>query len=120
MVWLSNWWELVGNTAIHGLQITVVGMSLVFMTLGLIIVSLIVLTQLPGLRGTEEKNVAQPSSPPTEEGPPASDVTTAQVAAIAVAVLRDRRRARARTAPREGGRPWRAWRNYGRANQLGL
>ena len=50
MSWINGWWQQVSGTAAQGLQITVVGMSLVFFTLGLIILVLALLTRLPGLR----------------------------------------------------------------------
>jgi Na+-transporting methylmalonyl-CoA/oxaloacetate decarboxylase gamma subunit len=128
-VFLSDWWQQVSGNALQGLQITIVGMSLVFFTLGLIILALILLTRLPGLRAKEgpaEQNAGlssqarapQPTIEPTEAvSPVSSDAKLEQVAAIAVALLRSQRsvarqpRAAVRTSK---------WKQYGRAHQLGL
>ena len=125
--WTSNWWQQVSGTATQGLQITIVGMSLVFFTLGLIILILILLTRLPGLRA----NSKEQKSDPGKQAPPsqptvdhataypaaASNAELAQVAAIAVALVYSHRpttkRSRTQTT---GGK----WKQYGRAHQLGL
>jgi sodium pump decarboxylase gamma subunit len=123
--WLNTWWSQVSGTVGHGLEITVVGMLLVFFTLGLVIVALILLTRLPGLRVEEKEPAVQDKpapavAPPAKAGPAAARTASgqdelAQVAAIAVALLRSRKtRARAFQA-----RPS-AWKNYGRAHQHGL
>jgi sodium pump decarboxylase gamma subunit len=119
--WMSAWWSQVSETTTQGLEITVVGMLLVFFTLGLIILSLVLLTRLPGLKAKEragestempEQTVAQAVAPEPED----TDAELARVAVIAVAILRSRQRT---ARPRAQG-PRNAWRNYGRAHQLGL
>jgi Na+-transporting methylmalonyl-CoA/oxaloacetate decarboxylase gamma subunit len=118
-----SWWNQVSGTVSRGLQITLVGMSLVFFTLGLIIVCLILLTRLPGLRSrrntgkTAELAAAelQPLTPVVQAAHEEDEL--AQVAAIAVAVLRGRRTARIHVATRAAGS---TWRQYGRAHQVGL
>ena len=64
---MASWWSHVYGTAAQGLQITIVGMALVFFTLGLIIVSMVLLTQLPGLRSS--KAGQQPKEAPEERQP---------------------------------------------------
>jgi Na+-transporting methylmalonyl-CoA/oxaloacetate decarboxylase gamma subunit len=133
--WISNWWQQVSGTVTQGLQITTLGMTLVFLTLGLIILVLTLLTRLPGLRTRQEMQVrsetrdqspkarTQPTlSEETEERATAvsrasDDAELAQVAAIAVALLRSQRvtRSRPKTRPITG-----RWKQYGRAHQLGL
>ena len=125
MGWINAWWQSVSGTFAHGLQITIVGMALVFFTLGLIILALVLLTRLPGLRAKEQEpepesaSVAPISPPAVPVSAPAIaiDAELAQVAAIAVALVRGRRQARAR--PRAQTTPSR-WKQYGRAHQLGL
>jgi sodium pump decarboxylase gamma subunit len=122
--WINAWWQEIAPTVANGLQITVVGMALVFLTLGLIILALILLTRLPGLSQAPKKEQAVAANTPPEK--PAAAVTTssgptetelAQVAAIAVAMLTSRRtRSPRRTARSETSR----WKQYGRAHQLGL
>ena len=60
MNWISSWWQQVSATVAQGLGITVVGMALVFVTLGLIILALVLLTRLPGLRAREESKESKP------------------------------------------------------------
>jgi sodium pump decarboxylase gamma subunit len=122
--WISAWWQEVSATVATGLQVTVVGMALVFFTLGLIILALILLTRLPGLSEKPEKEQdGATSSPlgepdanvPTSSGP--TDAERETVAAIAVALLRSRRT----RAPRSRSRAETSrWKQYGRAHQLGL
>jgi hypothetical protein len=102
-------------------------MALVFFTLGLVIVAMIVLTKLPWLRAKAQ----QEASPQTTAGAPVkvapvksaqpsddlADDELARIAAIALALLRTGHRARAYVQT-EATRS--AWKNYGRANQLGL
>ena len=126
-VTVAWWWSQVSDTVVHGLQITVVGMLLVFFTLGLVIASLVLLTRLPGPR--VEKKPSQPQKEEQPETPletspqpvaaqsPSPDDELAQVAAIAVAILRGRRKARARRQTQARAN---TWRDYGRAQQLGL
>jgi Na+-transporting methylmalonyl-CoA/oxaloacetate decarboxylase gamma subunit len=141
---IEAWWQQVSATATQGLQITIVGMSLVFLTLGLIILVLALLTRLPGLRVRNERQKpdrrpesTRPSEPPAERAEVA-DSELAQVAAIAVALMRTSNSLGAmrsdRAYPRQsfvrgtlstGGRPpptgsVSKWRQYGRAHQLGL
>jgi Na+-transporting methylmalonyl-CoA/oxaloacetate decarboxylase gamma subunit len=123
--WINAWWQSVSGTFAHGLQITIVGMALVFFTLGLIILALVLLTRLPGLRVKEQEPELEtgrvaPVVPVTERlSTPAivGDAELAQVAAIAVALVRGRRHARIR--PRVQAVASR-WKQYGRAHQLGL
>lgn len=129
MFWISDWWQQVSGTATQGLQITIVGMSLVFFTLGLIILALILLTRLPGLRANrkeqEQKSelgkqalTFQPTAEHTIARTTATnDAELAQVAAIAVALVRSHRPTtrRSRTQTTTG-----KWKQYGRAHQLGL
>ena len=117
-----SWWSQVSGTVMHGLQITAVGMSLVFLTLGLIIVCLVLLTRLPGLRGKTSSEA--PKVTEAELLPPTAAVQATheedeleQVAAIAVAILSGRRTARAHVVARPAGS---TWRQYGRAHQVGL
>ena len=124
MNWIHAWWQEISATVANGLQITVVGMALVFLTLGLIILALILLTRLPGLSQApkKEQDVATNAPPekPTAEMTAGSDPTEtelAQVAVIAVALLASRRtRSPHRKARSETSR----WKQYGRAHQLGL
>jgi len=117
-----SWWSQISETFLQGLQITVIGMLLVFFTLGLIIVALILLTRLPGLRA-ETGDVEQKQTAPMQEYvtipgdlPVPENTELAQVAAIALALVRSKQRPHRRT-----GKPARgAWRSYGRAHQLGL
>jgi Na+-transporting methylmalonyl-CoA/oxaloacetate decarboxylase gamma subunit len=128
--WLSTWWQQVSATVASGLQITVIGMALVFLTLGLVIVALIVLTRLPGRSRsankdqdvtTDELSGKPVVAPATGAGLSATEqaqnAELAQVAAIAVALLRSRRT----RPPRAGTKSETSrWRQYGRAHQLGL
>jgi Na+-transporting methylmalonyl-CoA/oxaloacetate decarboxylase gamma subunit len=127
---MSTWWQQVSATVADGLQVTIIGMALVFLTLGLIIIALILLTRLPGLSREPQKEQGrtadEPSSksnvaPVTGFGPAAKeqahDAELAQVAAIAVALLRSRRTRRPR--PRITSKTSR-WKQYGRAHQIGL
>lgn len=127
---IAEWWNQVSATVMHGLEITVVGMLLVFFTLGLIIISMVLLTRLPWLKPQQEAqeeqderaSVAVAAAPPPAPQAAAQD-ELAQVAAIAVALLNGQRRG----APVTRGlnRPQiratgSAWKTYGRAHQLGL
>jgi Na+-transporting methylmalonyl-CoA/oxaloacetate decarboxylase gamma subunit len=119
---MAAWWSHVQGTATQGLQITFVGMSLVFLTLGLIIITMVVLTRLPGLRsaeaGQEDKETSgKPVSRALVVPPPAGGDELERVAAIAVAVIRSRRRSRRASKPRIAAN---AWKQGGRARQLGL
>lgn len=129
MSWMNVWWQQVSGTAAQGLQITIIGMSLVFLTLGLIILALALLTRLPGLRTKTEKKEqkaepakqnlsAQPTVERTAAGSAtADDAELARVAAIAVALVRSQHsmtgQPRIRTTASK-------WKQYGRAHQLGL
>ena len=127
---IGTWWQQVSATVANGLQITVIGMALVFLTLGLIIVALILLTRLPGLSRAPKKEQDVTTDAPSDKpvaAPPAGsapsrtdqahDAELAQVAAIAVALLRSRRTQRLR--PRTTSETSR-WKQYGRAHQIGL
>ncbi len=126
---IAEWWNQVSATAMHGLQITVVGMLLVFFTLGLIIIAMILLTKLPWLQVKQEPKdkaaaAIEPAPAPAIPATPSVQVVDdelARVAAIAVALLPSRQSSGARGAARPqvrrtGGK----WRAYGRAYQLGL
>ena len=122
MAWITEWWSQVSGTVQFGFEITVVGMALVFFTLGLVILAMILLTKLPWLqvkeqKETETKPVANVETLIPVAEPTTSDDELARVAAIAVAMLRSHHRARRRaqtTAKRS------TWKSYGRAQQLGL
>jgi sodium pump decarboxylase gamma subunit len=122
--WINAWWQEISATVVDGLEVTVVGMALVFLTLGLIILALILLTRLPGLSPAPKKEQdaatnAPPEKPAVTVAPSAgpTDTELAQVAAIAVAMLASRRtRPPRRRARSETSR----WKQYGRAHQLGL
>jgi sodium pump decarboxylase gamma subunit len=120
VAWLAGWWNQVSGTVLQGVETTVVGMAFVFFTLGLVILSMVVLTRLPWLRVREppqqaEPEAAQETAVVAEASP--QDDELAQVAAIAVALLRSQRRL---AVPRQGKSQRSTWRNYGRAHQLGL
>ena len=118
-----SWVSQVPEPVMQGLQITVVGMSLVFFTLGLIILALILLTRLPWLRAEKEPEQAAKAAcarRPVETIPAqvaSTDDELAQVAAIAVALLRSRRKAPSRSGAQTAIS---AWKTHGRARQLGL
>ena len=136
---IAEWWSQVSATAFHGLQITVVGMLLVFFTLGLIILAMVLLTRLSWLRPKEERKEGLSASPVVAESSPgatlpvaqganvvrgSADDELAQVAAIAVAMVRSQQGsftlpgvARRRPVIRATGS---GWRMHGRAKQLGL
>jgi hypothetical protein len=104
-------------------------MALVFLTLGLIIVALILLTRLPGLRRNPQKEQDVATNPAPDRAIAhaataadtatelAQDAELAQVAAIAVALLRSRRTRQLRPRTKTGTS---RWKQYGRAHQLGL
>ena len=129
MFWINDWWQQVSGTVAQGLEITIVGMSLVFFTLGLIILALVLLTHLPGLRanGEKQEQKAEPaqetlSSQPTIDrtavlSPVSNDAELAQVAAIAVALLQSQRSTTRQTRTQTAASKWK---QYGRAHQLGL
>ena len=123
MSWLGTWWSQVSATAVHGLQITVVGMLLVFFTLGLVILSLVVLRRLPGSSVAEQEdeiaasNTEHGSAEPLDLPPELGQDELAEVAAIAVALARARLGARRRP---QAGTATSAWKRHGRAHQLGL
>ena len=122
VAWINEWWSQVSGTVQHGFEITVVGMALVFFTLGLVILAMVLLTKLPWFqvrKPSEEETqptVSTLTPIPTAELA-ADDDELARVAAIAVAMLRTHRTAR-RRAPTRAARS--AWKSYGRAQQLGL
>ncbi len=131
---IGAWWNQVSATATHGLQITVVGMLLVFFTLGLIIISMVLLTQLPWLKAREEaeeeeEEIPTPAATPAQTSavPQAADDELAQIAAIAVALARTQQRnvpiTRGLSRPlirATGSHSAGGWKMYGRAHQLGL
>ena len=110
------------ETVTHGLQITVVGMLLVFFALGMVILSMVLLTKLPWLRAKEEKK-DKPEEQPAAAAPIPQDDELAQVAAIAVAMLRSTpQKSSTRSTP---GRPTirptgSLWKSSGRAQQVGF
>jgi sodium pump decarboxylase gamma subunit len=120
VAWLPDWWDHVSGTVLQGLGITVVGMALVFFTLGLVIVSMVLLTRLPWLRGKEPPAHSVSAAPERVESKAPAYVQEdelARVAAIAVAILRSRERTPLRR-PTQARRS--TWKSYGRAHQLGL
>jgi Na+-transporting methylmalonyl-CoA/oxaloacetate decarboxylase gamma subunit len=136
---IAEWWSQVSATALHGLQITAVGMLLVFFTLGLIILAMVLLTRLPWLRPKEERKEGLSASPAMAESSPgatlpvvqeanvvrgAADDELVQVAAIAVAMVRSHQESFAVQGATRRRPPIRAtgsgWRVHGRAKQLGL
>jgi Na+-transporting methylmalonyl-CoA/oxaloacetate decarboxylase gamma subunit len=119
---MASWWSQVSATAVQGLQITIVGMALVFFTLGLIIVSMVLLTRLPGLRAGKADE--EPEEAPEKTAadvvdiqPVAAGGELAEIAAIAVALIRSKGRGRPSTKPTVAAN---AWKQAGRARQLGL
>ena len=129
--WISAWWQHVSATVVDGLEVTVIGMALVFLTLGLIIMALILLTRLPGTGAKETTKVqdAATPSPPTDavtnvaagtahiELQHDQDADLAQVAAIAIALLRSQQTRRPSVRARAQAS---RWKQVGRAHQLGL
>ena len=120
MAWIADWWNQVAGTFLQGFGITVVGMALVFFTLGLVILAMVLLTRLPWLRAKEPPHdTAHAAQEQTGTGTPLvlQDDDLARVAAIAVAVLRSRQ---GTTVHRRGKARRGTWKSYGRAHQLGL
>jgi Na+-transporting methylmalonyl-CoA/oxaloacetate decarboxylase gamma subunit len=117
------WMGQVSETFAQGLQITLLGMLLVFFTLGLVILALVALTHLPWSRVKSAQRLSPPNRTPTsrdepeEVREPAPEEDLAQVAAVAVALLRSRHRPRRQVRPRA---PTGTWKSYGRAHQIGL
>ena len=124
---LGEWWNQVSGTVLHGLEITAVGMLLVFFTLGLVILAMVLLTKLPWLQtkpapqeSEPETRAASPAVQPVTQSAPSTPPQTselAQVAAITVALLHSRRRSVRQVATKSTRG---SWRSYGRAHQLGL
>lgn len=97
----------------HGLQITLVGMGLVFLALGLIVLAMIALTHMPWERAQGEssaKNTGEKASPSVEME------ERARVAAIAVALVLSEESRRPVPTPITGQRS--AWKIQGRLLQL--
>ena len=120
MAWLVSWWDHVSGTVLRGLGITVVGMALVFFTLGLVILAMVLLTRLPWLRGKElPPDAVSAASGQADSDAPATveEEDLAVVAGIAVAILRSRHRAPLQQRLQAGRS---TWKSYGRACQLGL
>ena len=124
---IGEWWNQVSGTVIHGLEVTGVGMLLVFFTLGLVILAMVLLTKLPWLQSKpapqepeSETITASPAVQPVQPTPSTPPQTNelAQVAAITVALIRSRRRSARQVAATKSTRG--SWRSYGRAQQLGL
>jgi Na+-transporting methylmalonyl-CoA/oxaloacetate decarboxylase gamma subunit len=127
--WISTWWQQVSGAASQGLQITFVGMTLVFLTLGSIILVLNLLTRLPRLQTKREgfmqdgklrDQLSRPHEAGRSESPAETIPTTdelARIAAIAVALAHSQHRESraARPRPTTG-----KWKQYGRSHQLGL
>lgn len=122
-------------TVWQGVQVTVVGMGLVFLALGLVILAMVALTRLPWLQPREEKAGAEGAAEgggetaevhQSTEGRfyfPATEERARVAAAVAVAHVA-RAGGRVTPAPAEGYRVARtewfsAWRTYGRIRQLG-
>jgi Na+-transporting methylmalonyl-CoA/oxaloacetate decarboxylase gamma subunit len=122
VTWVTEWWNQVSGTVLHGFQITVVGMALVFLTLGLVIVAMVLLTRLPWLQARRQTRsqpavAPEPAPAPLTSRPESPREDLAVIAAIAVAVVRDRHLVR-RSAGASRTRS--AWKHYGRAHQIGL
>jgi Na+-transporting methylmalonyl-CoA/oxaloacetate decarboxylase gamma subunit len=125
---ISQWWTQVSTTVTQGLSITALGMALVFFTLGLVIVAMVLLTKIPWLRAKEAgetsteaplEDLAEVPGPVEAASLPSAPTDEfAQIAAIAVALLRTRRGVRARVDRPTAARS--AWKSYGRAHQHGL
>ena len=120
MAWITEWWNQVSGTTLHGLELTVAGMVMVFFTLGLVILAMVLLTKLPRLQAKAEPEQQMPPEPVNETAeitPASQDDELARVAAIAFAMLQSPRRTSRRTrhpAARSG------WKSYGRAQMLDL
>lgn len=120
MASIAGWWNQVSGTVLQGAETTVVGMAFVFFTLGLVILSMVVLTRIPWLRAKEPPQQAEPEAAEetiTAAEPVPQDEELASIAAIAVALLRSQRQLAVR---RQGRTPRSAWKSYGRGHQLGL
>ncbi|MBN1933736.1 MAG: OadG family protein [Anaerolineae bacterium] len=132
---IAEWWNQVSATVVHGLEITVVGMLLVFFTLGLIIIAMVLLTKLPWLQPHEEAEEEEETPVPVAAASPpvpavlkaAAEDELAQVAAIAMALIRGQQSrvpmTRGLNRPQiraTGSSATSAWKTYGRAHQLGL
>jgi len=124
---IGEWWNQVSGTVMHGLEVTAVGMLLVFFTLGLVILAMVLLTKLPWLQSKpapqepeSETKAASPAVQPVQRTPSTPPQTNelAQVAAITVALVCSRRRSVRQVATTKSTRG--SWRSYGRAHQLGL
>jgi sodium pump decarboxylase gamma subunit len=120
---IASWWNQVSGTVLQGVETTVVGMAFVFFTLGLVILSMVILGRIPWGRAKESQQAellaAQETTPTavTKPVPQEEDEELFRVAAIAVALLRSQQR----TAVHRPGKPQRStWKSYGRAHQLGL
>jgi len=109
-MWNTDW-----NVVAHGAQLTVVGMGLVFLALGLVVLSMVILTHLPWLqsKGGSSKESTEGSEIPS---PPVETDERARVAAIAVALALSEERPRPALPPPTG--PVSAWKIQGRILQV--
>ena len=126
MAALGEWWNQVSGTVLHGLEVTAVGMLLVFFTLGLVILAMVLLIKLPWLQPKptpqepEPEKAASPAVPSATASAPSTPPQTvelAQVAAITVALVHSRQRSVRQVATKDTRG---SWRSYGRAHQLGM
>ena len=99
----------------YGAQLTVVGMGLVFLALGLVVLSMVILTRLPWLRA-EEDSVEESVTSSEGLSPPVEADERARVAAIAVALALSEERPRPAFTPTAGQVG--AWKMQGRILQL--
>ena len=108
-------WNIDWSVVAHGAQLTVVGMGLVFMALGLVVLSMVILTRLPWL---QPKEVSSEESVKCSEEPssPVETDERARVAAIAVALALSEERPRPAFTPTAGQMG--AWKMQGRILQL--
>jgi len=110
MMWNIDW-----SVVAHGAQLTVVGMGLVFMALGLVVLSMVILTRLPWLQVKEGSS--KESAEGSEHSSPLVEADErARVAAIAVALALSEERPRPALTPPAGSA--RAWKIQGRILQL--
>jgi Na+-transporting methylmalonyl-CoA/oxaloacetate decarboxylase gamma subunit len=104
-------WNVDWSVVAYGAQLTVVGMGLVFLALGLVVLSMVILTRLPWLQAKEEGVESSEEPSPVVEAD-----ERARVAAIAVALALSEERPRPKFTPTE--RRLSAWKMQGRILQI--
>jgi Na+-transporting methylmalonyl-CoA/oxaloacetate decarboxylase gamma subunit len=104
-------WNVDWSVVAYGAQLTMVGMGLVFLALGLVVLSMVILTGLPWLQAKEEsvESSEEPSSMVEAD-------ERARVAAIAVALALSAERPRPRLTSTAGG--VNTWKMQGRILQM--